>query len=186
MSVADLEKDKVYIGFTASDGLVSRLIRWFTKGDVSHVFLLYWSPVWDSWVEHGAVGRGFIATKAPGGSVKHLKSLYYVGDLTPGMAACSDFLGAPYDYRGLLGMTWVEFAKHRLKKQAKNPLEADHAMFCSEIVRRIIRESPNVMLPGLLGVDAATDPEMIESAIQEAYNINLAALVHMRGDEAVA
>lgn len=172
---------KMLIGFTASDGFLGKTIQKFTKGDVNHVLLAYFDAEARAWMNHGAVGRGFIpefAGRGPGPEIKGLKYLYDVGDLFPGFAANAELIGRPYDYLGLLGMTWVEFAWHRLKRQAKNPLDADNALFCSEIVRKIIRASPAVRekFPSLVLRDSSTDPEMLQAVIEKAGILNLVGL----------
>lgn len=170
-----LNMTKVYVGFTAARGVLGGMIRWLTGGDVSHVFLLYFDQALMCWVNLGAEGSGFMArycgTIEP--SVKAMKYLYDVGDLKPGLVRNAEFVGADYDYKGLLGMAWVEFAYHRLKKQVKNPLDAKKAVFCSEIVRRVIEASPAVTLPLPKLEPGATDPEMLQRAVEAAGFRNL-------------
>ena len=74
------------------------------------------------------------------------------------MAKMVDYLGDVYDYQGLFGMAWVEIGRW-LKKKWKNPWHSTKAMFCSELVAKVLIDSK---YPGFEGMDpASTDPEML-------------------------
>jgi hypothetical protein len=160
-----LDKAKAYVGFTNGKGAIAEAIKWWTKGKVSHVFLLYWSPVWKCWVEHGAIGTGFNARRAgEDGFVKDLYALYEVEqDITVGMAINAKFLGAGYDYKALVGMSLVEAAQHWFKRNWDNPLDTDARWFCSEIVMRILLDS-RVPLT-IKSKPGSTDPQDLMVAV---------------------
>jgi hypothetical protein len=75
-----------------------------------------------------------------------------------GMNKMVDHLGDVYDYKGLFGMAWVELGRW-LHKKWINPWHSSDAMFCSELVAQVLRDSN---YPGSEQLDpASTDPEML-------------------------
>lgn len=69
-----------------------------------------------------------------------------------------DRLGEVYDYKGLFGMAWVELGRW-LKKKWVNPWQSSDAMFCSELVAQVLKDSN---YPGAEQFDpGSTDPEQL-------------------------
>jgi hypothetical protein len=59
-------------------------------------------------------------------------------DLAQGVAAQGRWLGAAYDGKGLLGMSWVILGRW-LGKKWKNPVHGSRSLFCSEAVVRMLQ-----------------------------------------------
>ncbi len=137
----------IYVGFGYSPGsFVSRAIAWFTKANISHTFFLLKDPVF-GWVVLGSEARGFYPMAASGWSPSYVVDLFAVPGLEKALYDHREALGAPYDYSGLIGMTWVEAMKHWFKRQVRNPLTKVGAWFCSAVVAEVL-EADGVDCPG--------------------------------------
>jgi len=141
----------INICFSTTDGLISRLIRWFTKSNVSHCYLTFRDQTLDRvmvmetnlagfvlvpWKEELLKGRRLIARYTV--CVDEKKQIEAIRRL-----AC--YLGTGYDFVRLLrlaiGGFWQKF---------KNPSHAPTKILCSESVVRFINS---------LGVVSLTCPE---------------------------
>jgi hypothetical protein len=146
------------VGFsTSKTSWVSAIIRWFTGGKSSHVFLVYWDVDFERDMVMEATQGGFKITPFShhGGLVKVVTPKFPV---EVGLRKAVDWLGEEYDYAGLLGMAWVELGRW-LRRKWRNPWRSAKAMFCSEAVARVMQESS---YPGTENWDPQSiDPEML-------------------------
>lgn len=128
----------IYVGF-GYDGRswLSRLIAWFSGGRVSHAFFLLCDPVF-GWEVLGCEARGFYPMPASVWSPSYVCDLFAVPHLEDALRANRAALGAPYDFGGLLGMTWVQAIRYFLKRRVANPLTHVGAWFCSAIVAQVM------------------------------------------------
>src|SRR5512138_3812095 len=94
------------IGFSTTDGILSRLIRFGTRSPVSHAFLVYFDVDFGREMVMEAVGAGFRIVPLD----KFAKHNRVVAIVTPrhpideGLKAAVDWLGEGYDTSGLVGM----------------------------------------------------------------------------------
>lgn len=149
----------IQVGFsTSKDYWLSKIIRWFTDSKASHCFFIYYDEDWQ---------RNMVLEATEGG-YKITPFSYYEADLvakfTPkysvetGLTKSIDWLGEGYDYVGLIGMIWVEIGRW-LKRNWYNPCRDPKAMFCSEAIARVMKESN---YPGTEDWDPESiDPEML-------------------------
>lgn len=135
----------VRVGFSKDESWISRLIRRLTKAPCSHAYLIVEDEI--IW------GRKMLAEASAFGvrvtSLARFQKANTVvadcdcGNLTQGMHWLADQLGDFYDFGGLLGMAYV-LLRHALRwtvKKVKNPLHSPRALFCSELVTRVLQES---------------------------------------------
>ncbi|HTP24777.1 MAG TPA: hypothetical protein VMK12_03860 [Anaeromyxobacteraceae bacterium] len=150
----------IYVGFGYdSHNWISRVIAWFIKAKISHTFFLYKDELF-GWVALGANARGFYPeTVKTAWSPSYVVGLYAVPKLDLALAMNRDKLGAPYDYTGLVGMTWVEFCWHVLRRRVRNPLTTPHAYFCSAIVAQVLDSDGSK-----LGAPRSIDPAEVRDA----------------------
>ncbi len=123
----------VRIVFTASQSWFGRLIRWFTKSTVSHVFLQF--PVWGrSCVIESTVGgtRLVLATKARHDVVQEYTFKEQV--TKEQLLALMQHLGTPYDYAGILVLAWVRIVWNWFRLKVTHPSWSSKALKCSELV----------------------------------------------------
>jgi hypothetical protein len=144
------------IGFsTNKTSWISRIIRWFTKSTVSHTFIIYYDVEWEQDMVMESEG-GF------GGSVRIVRfnpecnSIVKIVEpkysIEVGMRKMVDKLGEVYDYSGLFGMAWVMLGRW-LRKKWHNPMHNSKALFCSELVAEVLKDSS---YPGSSILDPAT------------------------------
>jgi len=150
------------IGFsTSKTSWISRIIRWFTRSTVSHTFIVYYDEEWkrDMVMEsEGGMGGSVRLVKFNPNSSSIVKIVTPKHDIEVGMTKMVDRLGEVYDYKGLFGMAWVELGRW-LKKKWVNPWQSSDAMFCSELVAQVLKDSN---YPGAEQFDpGSTDPEQL-------------------------
>lgn len=159
------EPTTVKVGFSSGRG-IGKAIRDITGGDINHAFILYDDPVLGVPVTFGANANGF--TMVP---ISHFPD-DIVRVFTPmpqpllvGFRKNIQWINAPYDYGGLLGMAFVEAEMKILHWKAKNPFLDTQKLFCSEIVTKMLRDSGYDILPDQ---DAGTvDPWVLNCAMKE-------------------
>jgi len=151
----------VKVGFSTSKRLLSRLIRFLTKGKASHTWL---------YIEDSFLGVDMVLQADTGGfhlgtfaafERKHhiVQVIRLEHSVEKGLVAATQWLGASYDYTGLFGSAAVLIGRW-LKRKWKNPLNSSKAMFCSEAVVRILQLSD---YPGseLLDPSATTPQDLL-------------------------
>lgn len=148
----------IRVGFSTSDGWVSRIIRWFTSSKVSHCFFVYYDIDWERDMVLEATSGGFRVVPY---SIYEKNTLFLLTPKFPvadGFKKALDWLGSGYDYAGLLGMSWVEVGRW-LKRKWRNPYRNPKEMFCSEAVVRVLQAAN---YPGTESMDAqSVDPQML-------------------------
>lgn len=122
--------------FTASKTFFGKLIRWLTKGKVSHVFLEYDSSLWGGrWVAEATLGgvRKVLSCKA-----RHNIVYEYRVKQEPRVACRSigKYFGNAYDYVGIFWFAWFIIAWQWLKLKVRKPLRSTKSQVCSELIAR--------------------------------------------------
>lgn len=155
----------VRIGFNTSDTWIGKLIRWATKGKVSHAYLSYTEvttgqrmvieAAWNGFVCHtheaATAGTRIVAEVPLKGEYLETKVLYFA----------MQWLGKKYDYKGLLGSAWVQVGRWA-KKKWSNPLQDSNDLFCSEAIARALR------LARYMDADKLGDPAQVSP--QDLYD----------------
>ena len=150
---------KFRVGFSTSSAWYSRCIRWFTKAQCSHAFLISQALGVVVSIEEGTFGYGIrtLSNMESSGS-RVVQVLETSVDLDEAVAKSFQWLGSRYDYAGLIGMSWVMLCRW-LGKKVRNPLASSHSMFCSESVTRVLQLAK---YPGADALDpSSTDPETL-------------------------
>jgi hypothetical protein len=130
------------IGFSTGTSLLSRVIRWFTRSEVSHAFLLYPDKTFGVLMVMEASVSGFrVVPYSSFVKGRTIVAIFEpVNDLDPGLHKLMQWLGTTYDFGGLVGMTFVLLGRC-LKRKWRNPLRSTDAMFCSEAVAVAMKAS---------------------------------------------
>ncbi len=128
----------VRIVFTASQSWFGRMIRWFTKSKVSHVFIEF--PVWDRRMAIEATVGGTRMVLAH--KVRHdVVAEYRLNvDTKSALIKLMPYLGTPYDYSGLLLLAWAKIAADWAKAKYRQPFYGTKAAKCSELVAVFVNE----------------------------------------------
>jgi len=140
-----IEATNLRVGFNTSDSWIGKLIRWATKGVVSHVYLAYNDVTTGQPMVIEAAWNGFVAHSRDNAlsGTKVVKEFKLVGDGMLEQKILSQsmrWLGRAYDYRGLVGAAVVQVGRWFKKKWA-NPLQDSNALFCSEAIARALKEA---------------------------------------------
>lgn len=148
------------IGFSTTNALLSRLIRWGTRSPVSHAFLVYFDVDFDREMVMEAVGAGFRIVPLDK-FAKHNRIVEIVTPRHPideGLKAAVDWLGEGYDKSGLVGLAaLLLFRALRLRmRRARNVFASRRTLFCSEAVARACRAAK---YPGFAQDPETTTPE---------------------------
>lgn len=133
----------IAIGFsTARRNPFSWIIRRLTGSKASHAWLLVdVAPFPDPMVfEATEVGVRLMPYKAFARRYRIVALFEPGAPLDEGLVRAGRWLGERYDFPGLLGMAVVLLGRW-LGRKWKNPFNAGRALFCSELVTRVLRDA---------------------------------------------
>jgi hypothetical protein len=136
----------LWVVFTRSESLISKIIRWGTKGSYSHALLLWEDPML-GWMRMEADWDGYhvrptnLRPRLDGVKVIDRQS---IDDLSVVaiplqdtydslLRICAQWLGHRYDYPAIAGFLVVVLGRW-LRKRWRNPLSSPSALFCSEAI----------------------------------------------------
>ena len=154
MSTALCNGQRVRVGFSTSNALISRVIRFFSGQRFSHAFLIYedrdfggqyvMEAAWDGYrlIHRDDALRD--ATLVVILDPKH--------DLSKILEVSGRWLGSRYDYAGLVGAALVTVARWARTK-IRNPMQDAKSVFCSE---SIVVGLQQIGYPGAERLDAAS------------------------------
>lgn len=144
------------IVFTTSNRWLSRLIRWVTRAEVSHVALYA-----GKFIVHADVGGVQVESSRAFFAKNRLVEAYREDRCTKTCVTHAlDMVGARYDYRG-----FVRIGLARLGVAFRRPLASPRALVCSELVARTIPAflvfDPENVTPQELLDHCRKDPTMV-------------------------
>jgi hypothetical protein len=131
------------IGFSASNGFLSRMIRKVTSGETSHCFILFnmegsnYDPVLV--FESGNKGPAFVEFSEFIKSNRIIELIDSKVDLMEGIEAYSQCLGKDYDFAGLVGGLFVMVGR-AFGKVWRNPLNTNK-LTCIELTLGILTKA---------------------------------------------
>jgi hypothetical protein len=125
--------------FSRTGHPLSRFIRWATGSFCSHVALLYTEPTMgiDVVLEANEDGFGMLSLEQWRQRNEEVYRIDVPADLGTGLRAVAVELGERYDVEGLVGMAVVMLGRW-LRRRWRNPWQSRRAMFCSELVSRVL------------------------------------------------
>ena len=130
------------IVFTASDTLFGKLIRWFTRSQVSHAFIEFTSNRWGGqWVvESSLTGVRIVpAVRARHNIVCEYECKF---DTAEAFKKVGGIVAERYDFAGIFVFVWVKILWRWARYKFKKPLNATKGQVCSEFVTRFLNASP--------------------------------------------
>lgn len=145
------------VGFSKAKNILSRLIRWVTKSEVSHTFLRLKIKGQDMVLHSNQWGVNFDQYED---FVKHSDIVAQFELTMEQEDAAWDYaltkLDRPYDFLAIAGFAWVLLNK-RFGRKTKNPFPNKSAYFCSELVIEALKAAE---FPGSADLDRElTSPE---------------------------
>jgi hypothetical protein len=128
---------KIWVGFSKSNALPSRFIRWWTNGQESHTYIRFYDSFLDAWLVLHADWPGVVMDHWP----KYQQSNTIVEEYEIDDPRNIDLIKATmpdlrmgYDYWNILGWAWVITFKRWLKKKIENPIDDPKKLICSDFV----------------------------------------------------
>jgi hypothetical protein len=157
----------IRIGFsTAKRGILAWIIRTFQGSKVSHAWLLIEEhPLYGAPMVLEATLEGFreIAYEKFQEHSRVVDVFDIPYPVEPGIRAIGPYIGAGYDFAGLLGMSIVEAARRWCKRKVRNPFRSKSVWFCSEAVVRVLQAAG---FPGAQALDPdSTGPEVLHAFV---------------------
>lgn len=149
------------IGFSTTNGIISRLIKWLTRSKASHSYI-YFKMAGEAMVLH-ATAHGVNMDYYPKFKNKNKIIAEYKVNLVEekeqdALSYAFKKVDQPYDYLAIVGFLWVLILKS-FGKKAKNPFPNRSAYFCSEIAIEALKAAD---FPGADALDRElTSPEDI-------------------------
>lgn len=130
----------MFVLFSTTDSLISRVIRFLTKSKASHVCLLYYDLNFRDWMIIEAAEHGFSLIQLDKFCEKNrvITILVPKYDIANGLRHISRWFSTDYDYSGLVGMSVVLFGR-MIKKRFKNIFQQKRKRFCSESVVQMLQ-----------------------------------------------
>jgi hypothetical protein len=150
----------VRIVFTASQTWMGRVIRWLSKGRVSHVFLQHQSKVWGG--DWATEATWPMVLQRPAERSRHniVKEFFCEFGAPAALSQIRDEVGKWYSFDGLFALGfWLLFWRvfHR---KLRHPFHSVRGNLCSELVVKMLRAATDVPNTRDLDPDYTT-PEML-------------------------
>jgi hypothetical protein len=128
----------INVCFSTTNGLMSRIIRWFTRAKTSHALITFRSETLDKVFVMEANGRGFMLQPWAKWRRKNTLVARYAlavptAQQMTALRALAEFLGTEYDYVSLLGFAW-----RRFRARSSNPFDDPTQLICSEAVAKFL------------------------------------------------
>lgn len=135
----------LYIGFSTTDLLISKVIRWVTKSPTSHAFFLFDCNGVEMVFEASLFGTRLVPWKIFQNTEKVIKITKLPYSSQEVMTPLLEDLSSPYDFGGLIGSSFVVIGRW-FRKKWTNPWNDPHRSFCSEIVAKRLKDigDPNL------------------------------------------
>lgn len=130
----------IKLGFSTTNKILSRLVRWFTKSKVSHCFVIFeW--LGEEWVlESEWAGIQIVPMSSFMARQNIIVETIELPDVTmEDLKPALKDAGVPYDYSGLFGSIFPIIG-HWFKMRWSNPWNNSKAMFCSEFIVKWFQE----------------------------------------------
>lgn len=143
----------IYVGFSTTDLLVSKIIRWFTQSPTSHAWIKFDLHGIPMVLEASLFGIRLVSWEKFQTTEK-IVDLFKVSENDSDINKLLPLLGSAYDFGGLFGSVFVIVGRW-FKKKWHNPLENSSAVFCSELVVQWLQMLEHPVSVGLISEDVA-------------------------------
>lgn len=138
---------RILIVLARSKGLLGKLIRWFTKSEVNHAYIIFYSAEWNDFMAIEIDERGIVIVPAFKEEHKYCYSEEYElknadkDKIITALVAERGLIGAKYDWLGLISFGF-RMLVWRLTgtKDFMHPVHSKTRLFCSEYVANVIND----------------------------------------------
>lgn len=168
----------INVCFSTTDGLLSRIIRGFTRSQVSHALITFRDSTLQRVLVMEASGRGYVMVPWRRWRKRNelvcrfrISEAHVSGPAQQrALAELSDALGDEFDTSGLVGF-WFLSARKRLRLRPFNLFADSRKLFCSEAVARFLGsagvagfDEPDTWSPAALMAELRRRREFVEVA----------------------
>lgn len=134
---------KIYVGFSTTNSFVSRVIRWFVSGKVSHTYIRFYDEFIGAWLIIHADWPGVIIEDAELFDKTNIVVEEYIIDdprLRDTLRKNLRHLRKKYNYWNIAYWAWFITFKRWTKKKITNPLEEPKKLICTDFIRRFLAD----------------------------------------------
>ena len=160
---------RVLIGFSRSNTLFGKIIRKVTGSHWNHAFILYESKLWGGWwgvqIDEKGVNKIPVQRLYPEYDEYELWEPKQYVDLSVGLRANREYIGARYDWLGILGYLCKWIVWHVSGRRVLNPIQDGAKMFCSEFCASVLQQSGAIAPLHRFMKPASTSPGLLRNVV---------------------
>ena len=141
---------KLAIGFSTTNSIWSKLIRWFTKANISHVYLKIWDQTFGTHLVLHSDWDGVQFDLLEKFSINNFTVEEYEIDdprLDEAIKKNLWFLGRSYDYKKLISWAWLIIFKRYIVRKIKEPSKDPKKIICVDFILFPTNEAGLTHLP---------------------------------------
>lgn len=163
---------KVYVGLSANKSLFGRIIRWLTRSEANHAFLLLSGSKQEA-VQIDSKGVRFTEAAPLLKNKKKVEIYQYEPnkEIQKGFYLTLDYIGSEYDYLGIFGFLIKLIFSRLLMWDVNSLVHRKGEYFCSEYVATVISAS-GISLKGEPVTPENTSPGTLRRLIRKELGKN--------------
>lgn len=141
---------RIAVGFSWTNTLVSKGIRWFTKSQVSHVYIRVYDSTFKTYFILHSDMPGVVFTLAEQFDKENtVIEEYIISDprLDEALRKNLWHLGKKYDYVKIVNLAWAIILKRWFVRKIKNPEISPKSLICVDFVLYVLNDAGLTELP---------------------------------------
>jgi hypothetical protein len=160
--------ERVFVGFSTTSALLSRVIRKISGAAYSHAFLCHGNPLWQgAWVTQASLPTVHswpydVAARGWSRVMIYEVTPQFRSAMLKGMEGSRDLFEADFGVVGLVGSAIRALRAKWTRRRTANPLALPGQLFCSQFVQTVLMASGNEAF-------ARWDPK--SSSPAQVYNV---------------
>ena len=163
------QMNKRYIGFSASNKIYGRLIRWLTGSKINHAFILCDNLQDDFGIQVDGKGVRYVNPLSLTKDKPFVELYEYTEDeyaVDQGIRDNCFYIGSKYDWWGIIGFLIKILFMKVCRQDISNPIHREGELFCSEYVATVLN-SAEVTFDGESLSPANTSPGLLRRKIRK-------------------
>jgi hypothetical protein len=141
---------KLRVGFSKTNSLISKVIRWVIGAPFSHTYIRFYDEYLGMNLIAHADWPGVIIIQADRFDKENTVVEEFEFDLPPLKTALVRnlrFLGSRYDYLSILGWAWTIALRRAARLVVKNPLDDPKSLICVDFCIRVLNDAALTAIP---------------------------------------
>jgi len=168
---------KIALGFSRTNTLVSKSIRWFTKSQVSHVYIRVYDLTFKTYFILHSDMPGVVIDLAERFDMENtVLEEYIISDPRLDEAIRKNLwhLGKKYDYLKIVNLAWAIILKRWFVRKIKDPIVSPKALICVDFALFILNDAGLTNLP----IGYMTQRELKEWAAKNHETLGWKRVIH--------